>query len=90
MKAGWNAGSCHCGRIVMKAFVHQSIRPLPFGRHGRLSAKDDHLSRQPMSSRGTDHMSEKSLALIGNVAARKCRRQAVGLIAETFSIRRLG
>jgi hypothetical protein len=60
MKAGWNAGSCHCGRIVMKAFVHQSIRPLPLGRHGRLSAKDDHLSRQPMSSRGTDHMSEKS------------------------------
>jgi hypothetical protein len=31
-----------------------------------------------------------SLALIGNVSARKCRGKAVALMAETFSMRRLG
>ena len=37
-----------------------------------------------------NRLHEKSLALIGNVAARKCRGEAVALIAETFSMRRLG
>jgi hypothetical protein len=36
------------------------------------------------------HLDVLSLALIGNVSARKCRGKAVARVAETFSMRRLG
>src|SRR3974390_842025 len=57
------------------------IRKSASGRLNR-SVKND--------KRPSRHLDEKSLALIGNVSARKCRGKAVELTAETFSMRRLG